>query len=342
MNIRSQSLVCFLAIAVLSSTELVVAGENVLIVLDDSGSMNEKMAGGVRRIDAAKSAIAKVLQQFPDDTKLGLMLLNGDKSKQHWAIPLEPLSVVQAIKRVNAVKADGGTPLGERMREGADALLQLREKQLYGNYRLLIVTDGEASDKKQLESYLPDVLSRGLVVDAIGVDMRQDHSLATRVHSYRRADDADALSKAVQEVFAEKVDSGATNSDADFALLQALDDLTAQEALSALSKPNNAAIASVSSVYRPKEAIFNNAPNSGNANPTPPSTVSTSPANATPPTSAPPGNASAGISVLTTIMVTIATCLMPLLLIVMALIAVLAKANRGPKPTGGMKRGPKR
>ena len=219
------------------------AGDSVVIVLDDSGSMNERMSGGVRRIDAAKNAIKVILKQFPVDTKLGLLLLNGDRAKNHWAIPLQLLSVSQAVGRVESVNADGGTPLGDRMREGADALLQLREKQIYGNYRLLIVTDGEANDAKLLSLYLPDVLSRGLMVDAIGVDMKQNHSLATRVHSYRRADDAQALSQAVQEVFAEKADSSGANSTADFDLLQALGDETAREALGALSKPNNTAIA---------------------------------------------------------------------------------------------------
>ena len=312
MNIRAHCLYCVLAIAALSSAAIGFAGDNVLIVLDDSGSMNEKMAGGTRRIDAAKSAIVQVLRQFPDDTKLGLMLLNGDKSMQHWAIPLERLSVVQATRRVEAVKADGGTPLGERMREGADALLQLRDKQVYGNYRLLIVTDGEANDKKQLESYLPDVLSRGLMVDAIGVDMRQDHSLATRVHSYRRADDATALSKAVEEVFAEKVETGSANSDADFALLQALDDSTAREALSALAKPNNSAIAAVLPAYR-----------TNGANPS----ANTQPSGAKP-VNVPAGiSAPVGSSILATVVITMAICMLPLLVIVIAIITVMSKSR---------------
>jgi hypothetical protein len=234
--------VLFVACSMVSMSTVSHAGDNVVIVLDDSGSMNERMRGGVKRMAAAKSALTILLNQFSPDTKLGLVLLNGERTKNHWAIQLELLSSTQAIRRVESVVADGGTPLGDRIREGADALLKLREKQVYGNYRLLVVTDGEASDPKLLELYLPDVLSRGLIVDAIGVDMKQDHTLATRVHSYRRADDAAALSKALQEVFAEKADIGATGGDDDFELLQSLDDATAKEALVALSRPNNASI----------------------------------------------------------------------------------------------------
>jgi hypothetical protein len=223
-----------------------IAQDNVVIVLDDSGSMNEQMRNGGTRMEAAKSAIAAVLKQFKRDTKLGVLLLNGSPSKEHWVIPLEPLSVETSTRLVKALRADGGTPLGDRIREGADALLKMREKQIFGNYRLLIVTDGEANDARLLAAYLPDVLSRGIIVDAIGVDMKQDHSLATRVHSYRRADDQAALQKAVQEVFAERDDSASGNNADDFSLLEAIDSGTAKEVINLLSKPNNTAIVGVS------------------------------------------------------------------------------------------------
>jgi hypothetical protein len=224
------------------SLHLAFSQENVVIVLDDSGSMNTKMQSRSSRMDAAKKALASVLKQFRPDTKLGLLLLNGARNHDHWAIPLDHLSANQATKLILSLHADGGTPLGERLREGADALLKLREKQFYGNYRLLVVSDGEAEDRKMLDAYLPDILSRGIMVDAIGVDMSQDHSLATRVHSYRRADDDAALEKALQEVFAERIESSGDGSQEDYRLLQAIDDSTAKDVLAAISKSNNSAI----------------------------------------------------------------------------------------------------
>ena len=310
MNSKLRRLFCLVILAFFPWVSTASASDSVVIVLDDSGSMNERMSGGVRRIEAAKKAIEIVLKQFPADTKLGLLLLNGDRSKQHWAIPLELLSVPQATRKVESVIADGGTPLGDRVREGADALLQLREKQIYGNYRLLIVTDGEANDAKLLALYLPDVLSRGLIVDAIGVDMKQNHSLATRVHSYRRADDGAALSKAIQEVFAEKVDSNAANSNADFDLLQALDDGTAKEALIALSKPNNTPIVGVSLPTHFNESLGNN------------TLVNNTSVNNT---------AVKGTSLLGTFVITIMTCMVPLAILVVVLVVFLSKSNNGKK-----------
>lgn len=220
----------------------VLSQENVVIVLDNSGSMSDRMSNGKSRMETAKSALAKVLKQFGPDTKLGVLLLNGAYSQERWAVPLEPLSPPQAIRKVESLNASGGTPLGERMKDGADALLQLREKQKYGTYRLLIVTDGEANDARLLNAYLPDVLSRGLIVDAIGVDMKQDHSLAKHVHSYRRADDDAALEKALQEVFAERADPSQPGSDDEYALLDGIEKGMVEEVLVELSKPNNAPI----------------------------------------------------------------------------------------------------
>ena len=320
MNSKLRPQFCLAILAAFAWISSASASDSVVIVLDDSGSMNRIMNGGVPRIEAAKKAIKAVLKQFPADTKLGILLLNGDRSKQHWAIPLEHLSVPQATRKMESVIAVGGTPLGDRMREGADALLQLRDKQIYGNYRLLIVTDGEASDANLLALYLPDVLSRGLMVDAIGVDMQQNHSLATRVHSYRRADDGAALSKALQEVFAEKVDSNTANSNADFALLQALDDGTAKEALIALSRPNNTPIVGVSLPDHVNAPIVNSTVVNNTV-------VNNTSGNNT------SGNNTAvrGSSLLGTFAITIMTCLVPLAIIGIALVVFLFNANNGKK-----------
>jgi hypothetical protein len=103
---------------------------------------------------------------------------------------------------------------------------------------LLVVTDGQASDQELVDLYLPDIMSRGITVDVIGVDMASDLSLATQVHSYRRADDPKSLVEAVQNVFAE-VGGGAsdkTSSAEDFALIAPLPNEMAVAMLAAVSK----------------------------------------------------------------------------------------------------------
>ncbi|MEM8733269.1 MAG: vWA domain-containing protein [Planctomycetota bacterium] len=220
------------------------AENNVVVVLDDSGSMDDRMRtkqGRVRRIDAAKKALTSVLMQLPPETNVGVLALNTDFNGSNWIIPFGTGTSQEWSDNVQRLRASGGTPLGEFMKVAADQLLQLRDQQIYGTYRLLIVTDGEASDPNLVDGYLPDILSRGLTVDVIGVDMQSDHSLATRVHSYRRADDDQALQSALAEVFAE-TSSSAQDADADFEILAALPDGFAEAALTALAKRGNTPI----------------------------------------------------------------------------------------------------
>ncbi|NQT14730.1 MAG: hypothetical protein HQ582_18390, partial [Planctomycetes bacterium] len=165
--------------------------------------------------------------------------------------PLAPVDAAALKAGIQQIGASGGTPLGERMKEGCDTLLALRDDEHYGSYRLLIVTDGEATDGKLVEEYLPDILSRGIWVGVIGVDMAGTHSLATKVHTYRRADDPQALVEAIREFMAE-YDEDAGADQLDVALLAAIPDEVATAALKALSEPRNHPIGAQPSVATPR------------------------------------------------------------------------------------------
>lgn len=217
-------------------------GKVVVIVLDDSGSMNKSMAGNEPKMVVAKRAIIRVIETLPPNTQLGILLMNGASAAKGWLVPLGPLDVVEATRRVSATAADGGTPLGGSMQRAMDELLKLREKQPYGDYRLLVVTDGEATDADVLKRNLPSIVSHGVVLDVIGVDMQADHSLAKRSHSYRRANDAQSFEKALKEVFAESTADDNLNSQAGFDLIAALPDEMASQALQALRESGQASI----------------------------------------------------------------------------------------------------
>jgi hypothetical protein len=217
------------------------AEQHVVVVLDDSGSMADRMRGNRRmeKMAAAKSALLTVLEQLPATARVGVVLLNGTRQGDPWVVPLGPVDLRRARKTIRPIRAEGGTPLGQFIKIGADALLRARDKFHYGDYRLLVVTDGEASDPELVAMYLPDVLSRGLTVDVIGVDMPGNHSLATQVHSYRKADDAASLTRAVREVFAETASDATDTGESDFALLEGIPAETAAAALQALGEAGN-------------------------------------------------------------------------------------------------------
>ena len=217
------------------------AGQNVVVVVDDSGSMKDRMRspqGRLPKIEAAKQALITVLEQLPDDAKVGVVLLNGKVDRSPWLLPLGPVDVTKTRQAIRSVRAKGGTPLGQFMKVASDALLELRDKEHYGSYRLLIVTDGEAGDNNLVESYLPEIKGRGITVDVIGVAMNSDHSLATKVHSYRRADNPESLTTAIREVFAETSSTGDAG-ESDFELLEGLPMECASAALLALAEEVN-------------------------------------------------------------------------------------------------------
>lgn len=225
------------------------AQQYVVIVLDDSGSMDDSMrtAQGqrVRRIEAAKTALSSVLANLPDDTHLGILALNSKQAGSNWIVPFGPVvDSSQLVRNISFLQAQGGTPLGAYLKQAADQLLEARQQAVYGTFRLLVVTDGEANDRKLVDAYLPDILSRGLVVDVIGVDMQSDHSLATRVNSYKRADDDRALTEAITEVFAETANDG-QDAEEDFGILAGLPDEFAPKAIAALTARNDSPIAKI-------------------------------------------------------------------------------------------------
>ena len=140
--------------------------DNVIVVVDASGSMGTPM-GGADRMSVAREALKQVLGQVPESTHIGVLVFpRGD-----WVYPLGSRVEQRLNNAIDSIRSGGGTPLGSYMKRGADALLKARKKQFgYGTYRLLVVTDGEANDRNLVEGYTPDIISRGITIDVIGVD----------------------------------------------------------------------------------------------------------------------------------------------------------------------------
>lgn len=225
-----------------------LGADNVVILLDASGSMEKSMQdpGKTQKMAAAKRAIGEVLQRVPQETRVGLLVFSGRNKNGDWVFPLGPRNDGKLIGALDRITPDGGTPLGEYMKKAADRLLDQRAEQSgYGTYRMLVVTDGQADerDAPNIDLYLPDILARGIVVDVIGVAMDEDHLLAERVHSYRRADDLPALQESIAEVFAEVGSDGGSAAIAEgFDLAASLPDDAIAPILAALTSTEDAPI----------------------------------------------------------------------------------------------------
>ncbi len=211
--------------------------DNIVVVLDASGSMKEPMHGSGRsKMSIAKESLLAVLGQVPPTTHVGVLVFSGHGVTNDLVYPLGPVDLDVLRQALAPIEPNAGTPLGAYLKKGSDMLLARRKEQRgYGTFRLLIVTDGKASDPQLVEAFLPEILARGLTIDVVGVDMKTDHSLATRVHGYRRADDSSALKKALSEVFAEvgSVGDGTVDEEA-FAVVAAIPDSAAGDLIAAL------------------------------------------------------------------------------------------------------------
>ena len=240
--------------------------DNVIVVVDASGSMGTPM-GGTDRMSVAREALKQVLGQVPESTHIGVLVFpRGD-----WVYPLGSRAEQRLNTAIDSIRSGGGTPLGSYMKRGADALLKARQKQFgYGTYRLLVVTDGEANDRNLVEGYTPDIISRGITIDVIGVDMESEHTLATKVHTYRSADNPDSLRQAITEVFAEvsSADTGQTDEDA-FELIADLPKQTASEMLKSLSTTGNDPIQDYTVMRRASPNTQSNSSSSGSFSPSP-------------------------------------------------------------------------
>ena len=185
--------------------------DNIVVILDASGSMQDKFSGDQTKskMAAAKAALQEVLSKVPDGTQIGLLVFSGANIQNDWVYPLGPKDTQKLIAAIHLPQPSGNTPLGKYIRIGANRLLEQRERQYnYGNYRLLVVTDGEASDTDKVKYYTPEILNRQIRIDVIGVDMKTDHILANVVDSYRKADNPGELVAAVSQILAETSDTG--------------------------------------------------------------------------------------------------------------------------------------
>ena len=190
----------------------VAAEENIIIVLDTSGSMADYMrTAGKTRMAVAQESLVTVLSELPATTNVGILTFNG------WIYKLGPVDKAKLTRAIKSTRPSGGTPLYEFTKGAADELLKARNKsQNVGHYKLLVVTDGAAGDDDlnrderdgdgdvTRPGVLTDIIGRGITVDAIGLDMTGDHALATQINGrYVNGNDPASLTQAVRKAVAE-------------------------------------------------------------------------------------------------------------------------------------------
>ena len=181
---------------------------NFYFIFDGSGSMSEalnKQCKGDKRfssrLEGAKWAIEQFLPLVPRDVNLGLWSFDAYGNSER--VSLGPDHRDTFLTEVKKVKAGGNTPLTESIAQGVDRLVQQRDKQLgYGEFRLIVVTDGQATGRP-----LPEAVAyarqRHIPLYTIGLCIVEGHELRKYSVSYRAADSIQALKLGLEETLAE-------------------------------------------------------------------------------------------------------------------------------------------
>jgi Ca-activated chloride channel homolog len=180
---------------------------NFYFVFDGSGSMKDPPRKApdadqafTSKIQGAKWAVAEFLSKVPKDANLGLYVF--DRYGYREVLPLGPNNRAAFLQKVQKVEAKGGTPLGTAIAIGSEALKKQYNNQLgYGEYRLIVITDGDATDN--LQTGVARAAKYRIPIYTIGFDMGNDHSLRKHSISYRSANSAKQLEHALEQAVGE-------------------------------------------------------------------------------------------------------------------------------------------
>ena len=178
---------------------------NYYIVLDASGSMNEKGCSGEQsKIRAAKEALQAFVQTLPRDANLGLQVFDA-RGVNEW-LPLGVNNRPEFQRQLDTVRANASTPLKAAITNAYGKLQAQGARQLgYGEYHLVIVTDGHADQGQDPTAIVNKILAESpVVVQTIGFCIGGKHALNQAGRTmYREANNVEELRQGLADVLAE-------------------------------------------------------------------------------------------------------------------------------------------
>ena len=184
--------------------------KNYYFVLDGSGSMDSRPSDcNVQeqrlKIDIAKEAIEAFINKLPNDVNIGLVAFDNSGISERF--PLTSGDKEGFLKAMNAVAANSSTPLRSSIQVAYDKIKQQGLKQSgYGEYNLIVLTDGEYSGWDENPESLVKEISIDSPVNtfAIGFCVSQEHSLNLPNDVYFfTANDSQSILESLDKVVAE-------------------------------------------------------------------------------------------------------------------------------------------
>jgi Ca-activated chloride channel homolog len=181
-----------------------VLSTNYYLVIDGSGSMMESgCANGDLKINVAKRAIVEFVKAVPEDANVGLLTFDSSGIMEKVALGKDRSNVLKSIRDIDA---GGGTPLKTAITQSYSSIQKQSQTQLgYGEYHMVVVTDGEANFGEDPKEIVYNILTDTPVqIHTIGFCIDAGHSLnIPGLTDYRSATNPKELSEGLSGVLAE-------------------------------------------------------------------------------------------------------------------------------------------
>lgn len=172
--------------------------KNYVFVFDGSGSMDGD------RIIVAKKAAKVFSEKVTNDDNLGLVVF--DTRSIEVRVGLSTNNKDTFNQAIDQVEAGGGTPLESAIVVAYNMLSKQGSKQRgYGEYNIIVVTDGEASIGQDPGNMVRHIVSNSPInVYSIGFQFDGNHSLNQKGYTtYYQADNYDQLIQSFNAILAE-------------------------------------------------------------------------------------------------------------------------------------------
>ena len=185
----------------------------ILLLLDVSGSMNERISSGGTKFAAAKRALKQVADSLPPNTEVGLRVYGSEISEpknqnpkactdSELVMSVGPLDRAKMYRAVNSFEAKGETPIAYSLKKSIDDLGDS------GRRVLVLISDGEETCAKDPCPTARKLASAGvdLQFNAVGLAVngkarRQLQCIADAGNgSYYDASQTPDLSEAIRKI----------------------------------------------------------------------------------------------------------------------------------------------
>lgn len=148
----------------------------LILVLDSSGSMKERVSGGGTKIAAAKSALTQVIGSLPAEQQVGLRVFGATVPSRNRAkactdsqlvVPVGNDNRDQLRTAVEGYRPYGETPIGYSLQQAA------KDLGTDGQRSIVLVSDGESSCQPDPCPVARELIRNGinLRIDVVGLDV---------------------------------------------------------------------------------------------------------------------------------------------------------------------------